>query len=67
MDTDILRQFEMFPRIELQPDDNVSDINQFVRTKVLSTINDGLLLDGVVDHALKAEICDVLCERSKGM
>jgi len=67
MDTDILRQFEMFPRIELQPDDNVSDINQFVGTKVQSTINDGLLLDGVVDHALKAEICDVLCERSKGM
>ena len=67
MDTDILRQFEMFPRIELQPDDNVSDINQFVGTKVQSTINDGLLLGGVVDHALKAEICDVLCERSKGM
>jgi len=67
MDTDILRQFEMFPRIELQPDDNFSDINQFVRTKVLGAINDRLLLGGVVDHALKAEICDVLCERSKGM
>jgi len=67
MDTEILRQFEMFPRIEMQPDDNVSDINQFVRTKVQSTIDDGLLLDGVVDYGLKAEICDVLCERSKGM
>ena len=67
MDTDILRQFEMFPRIELQPDDNVSDINQFVVTKVQSTINDRLLLDGDVNHALKAEICNVLCERSKGM
>ena len=67
MDTDILLQFAMFPKIELQPDDNVSDINQFVGTKVQSTIDDGQLLGGDVDHALKGEICDVLCERSKGM
>jgi len=31
MDTDILMQFAMFPRIELEPDDNVDDINRFVR------------------------------------
>ncbi|KAI5841657.1 hypothetical protein BZA05DRAFT_344843, partial [Tricharina praecox] len=67
MDIDILRQLEMFPRIDLQPDDNVGDINRFVETKVRGTIDDGLLLDGVVDRALNAEICDVLCERSKGM
>jgi len=67
MDTDILLQFAMFPKIELQPDDNVSDINQFVGTKVQSTIDDGQLLGGDVDHALKGEICDVLCQRSKGM
>jgi len=67
MDTDILRQFEMFPRIELQPDDNVSDINQFVETKVQSTIDDGLLLDGDVHRELKLEICNALCTRSKGM
>jgi len=67
MDTDILRQFEMFPRIELQPDDNVSDINQFVKTKVRSAINDGLLLDGIAGCELEVEICDALCRRSKGM
>jgi len=67
MDTDILRQFEMFPRIELQPDDNVSDINQFVGTKVHSTINDGLLLGGDVHRELELEICNALCTRSKGM
>ena len=67
MDTDILRQFEMFPRIELQPDDNVSDINQFVKTKVRSAINDRLLLDGTVSCELEVEICDALCRRSKGM
>ena len=58
MDTDILRQFETFPRIELQPN-NTSDINQFVKTKLQSTIDDRLLLDGDVPDNLKIEICDV--------
>jgi len=38
MDTDILVQFEMFPRTELEPDGNVDDINRFVKEKVQSTI-----------------------------
>ena len=67
MDIDILRQFETFPRIELQPDDNMGDINQFVKTKLQSTIDDRLLLDGDVPDELKVEICGVLCERSRGM
>ena len=67
MDTDILRQFETFPRIELQPDDNIGDINRFVETKLQSTIDDGQLLDGDVPGELKDEICDVLCKRSRGM
>jgi len=67
MDPDILRQLAMFPRIELQPDDNVNDIIRFVGSKVQSTIDEGLLLDGVVDRELQSEICDILCERSKGM
>ena len=67
MDTDILRQFETFPRIELQPDDNIGDINQFVKTKLQSTIDDGQLLDGSVSDGLKTEIRNVLCRRSKGM
>ena len=67
MDTDILRQFEQFPMIELQPDDNISDITQFVRTKIQSTIDDCKLLDGDVPDALKVEICDVLRKRSQGM
>ena len=67
MDPDILRQFEMFPRIELEPDDNIADIKQFVKTKLQSTIDDRLLLDGDVSDELKAEICDALCRRSRGM
>ena len=67
MDTDILRQFETFPRIELQPDDNIGDINRFVETKLQSTIDDGLLLEGDVTDKLKVEIFDVLCRRSRGM
>ena len=67
MDPDILRQFEMFPRIELNPDDNIGDINEFVKTKLQSTIDEGLLLEGDVPDRLKAKISDVLCKRSKGM
>jgi len=67
MDTDILLQFDMFPRIELQPDDNVSDINQFVETQVQSVIQEKKLLHGVVPNDLKDEICKVLRERSTGM
>ena len=64
---DIFRQFETFPRIELQPDDNIDDINWFVKAKLQSTINDGPLLDGDVPEKLKVEIFDVLCKRSRGM
>jgi len=67
MDTDILLQFEAFPRIELQPDDNVADINQFVTTTVQEAIEQEQLLHGDVTNELRDEICKVLCERSKGM
>jgi len=67
MDTDILMQFEMFPRIELEPDDNADDINRFVEEKIQAMIEGKQLLHGNVSDALKGEICQVLCERSKGM
>jgi len=67
MDIDILMQFEMFPRIELEPDDNIDDINRFVEEKVEGMIAQKRLLLGNVPKALKDEICEVLCERSKGM
>lgn len=67
MHPDIVRQFEIFPRIELQPDDNESDINKFVRTRVQSILDEGLLLGGNVDGELKAEIQNALCKRSRGM
>ena len=67
MDTDILMQFEMFPRIELEPDDIVDDINRFVEEKLQEMIERKRLLHGNVPNALKEEICQVLCERSKGM
>ncbi|KAF8416385.1 hypothetical protein EV426DRAFT_541365 [Tirmania nivea] len=66
MDVDILNQFENFPRIELQPDDNVSDINKFVLTKVQSSIKDRLLLHGDVSNEVKKEIYNILCQRCKG-
>jgi hypothetical protein len=67
MDVDIVRQFEMFPRIELQPDDNASDIERFIQEKIQTGIDDGELLDGAVGTDLKAEICNVLGVRSRGM
>ncbi|KAF8428797.1 hypothetical protein EV426DRAFT_527835, partial [Tirmania nivea] len=66
MDVDILNQFENFPRIELQPDDNVSDINKFVLAKVQSSIKDRLLLHGDVSNEVKKEIYNILCQRCKG-
>ncbi|KAI5786153.1 hypothetical protein FPQ18DRAFT_296304, partial [Pyronema domesticum] len=67
MNPEIVAQFKMFPRIELQPDDNISDINQFVKTRVKSTIVDSQLLSGDVSDELQVEICEMLCKRSKGM
>ena len=62
MDTDILRQFEKFPMIELQPGDNISNITRFVKTKVQSTIDDYKLLDGDVPDRLKDKICNIFCK-----
>ena len=67
MDVDIDRLFKMFPRIELQPDDNASDIVRFIKESVQTGIEDGELLDGAVDDNLYVEICKVLGERSRGM
>jgi len=67
MDTDILINLESFPRVELQPDNNVSDTNQFVESSIQSAIDDGRLLHGDVPSDLKLEICNVLRYRSKGM
>ena len=67
MDVDIALQFEMFPRIELQPDDNASDIERFIKESIQISIDDRELLDGAVDDDLKGEICKVLGERSRGM
>jgi len=67
MDVDVARQFEMFPRIELQPDDNASDIERFIKESIQTGIADGELLDGAVDGDLKTEIWKVLSERSRGM
>ena len=66
MDPDILAQFEIFPRIELQPEDIVYDINEFIRTKIENAIVDGLLLYGDVSIELKEEMYNVLHQRCKG-
>ena len=67
MDSDIPLQFERITRIELQPDDNAADINQFVEKTVQGVIDNGQLLRGDVPDDLKSEICDTLRMRSKGM
>jgi hypothetical protein len=67
IDPDILHQFQGDPKIELRSDDNFGDINQFINMRIESAINDGLLLHGDVRCELKFEICDALCQRSKGM
>jgi len=57
MDTDILMQFEMFPRIELEPEVNVDDIIRFVEEKVQGMIEGKQLLHGNVSNAPRDEIC----------
>ena len=67
MDTDILQQLEKFPMIELQPDDNIGDITQFVEVKVQGAIDEFQLLGGDVPDRLKVKICNALRKRSRGM
>ncbi|KAA8894567.1 hypothetical protein FN846DRAFT_999693 [Sphaerosporella brunnea] len=62
---DILRQFEMFPRISLQPEDNFGDIKEFIAEKLKSAITHHPLLH--ITEDLEREIYDVLCVRAKGM
>jgi hypothetical protein len=62
MNPEIVAQFKIFPRIELQPNDNVSDIDQFIKTRVKSAIDNRKLLSGEVSDKLKIEICEVLCK-----
>jgi len=64
MDTVVDLQFET--TLVLKPEDNENDINYFVRSKVRSMIDDGLLLDGIVDCGLETEIIDAVCARSMG-
>jgi len=66
-DPDILNQFSTFPRIDVQPDDHGSDINNFIHSEVERVVTDGQLLHGNVSDKLQLEICDVLGTRSTGM
>ena len=45
---DILRQFSIFPKIDVHPDDSASDIRRFINTKLESVIADEQLLFGKV-------------------
>jgi len=54
----------MFPKIELEPDDNVDDINRFVKETAQSAIERKQLLDGNVPNERKYA---KFSARSKGM
>jgi hypothetical protein len=66
-DVDIVRQFEIFPKIDVQPDDNEDDINEFITKRVASVVSERQLLDGKVNCDFEKEICKVLRTRSRGM
>jgi len=66
-DPDIVLQFSIFPRIDVQPDDNASDIHKFIISRMKTVIADQRLLFGRVSNELASEICDTLCTRSTGM
>ncbi|KAF8541975.1 hypothetical protein BDD12DRAFT_775371, partial [Trichophaea hybrida] len=66
-DPDILQQFSMFPRIDVQPEDNSSDIDDFIKSKLKHAVDDSQMLHGDVSNTLQDEIFDVLRTRSKGM
>ncbi|KAI5841599.1 hypothetical protein BZA05DRAFT_318976, partial [Tricharina praecox] len=67
MDPDIPLLFHKVTMIELQPSDSVRDITRFVEEKVQSAIDDKQLLLGNAGGELKAEICNILRHRCKGM
>jgi len=45
---DILRQFSIFPKIDVHPDDSASDIRRFINTQLESVVADEQLLFGKV-------------------
>ncbi|KAI5776308.1 hypothetical protein EDC01DRAFT_625555, partial [Geopyxis carbonaria] len=66
-DPDIVIPLGSFPRIELEPDDNAGDINEFINERLDSVIDDQQLLFGHVSDHLKEDMRETLCHRSKGM
>jgi len=66
-DPDILSQFNMFPWIVMDPNDNTCDINRFIKTKLEVAIADGRLLSGHVSEKLLLDIYNVLSSRSRRM
>lgn len=66
-DPDILTQLGSFPRIDIQPDDQASDISNFIKSRIGRIIADKELLRGNVGDKLQLEIREVLVTRSQGM
>lgn len=66
-DPDILSQFNMFPRIVMDPNDNTCDINRFIKTKLEVAIADERLLSGHISEKLLLDIYNVLSSRSRRM
>lgn len=65
MDVGTARQFEIFPKLELQPGGNDHDIPRFIKETIQTSAEGGQLLDGAVDDGLREEI-NALSKQSRG-
>ncbi|KAF8244370.1 hypothetical protein K440DRAFT_558938, partial [Wilcoxina mikolae CBS 423.85] len=66
-DPDILKQFHMFPKINVGPEDNEGDMNSFIRSQIKRAVKYSRLLDDNTGTMLQDEICNVLSTRAKGL
>ncbi|KAI5814913.1 hypothetical protein BZA77DRAFT_317793 [Pyronema omphalodes] len=67
IDPKIVAQFQIFPLIVLEPEDNTDDIKVFVENRVKRAIDDRKLLKGEVSSRLKLQICEVITGLCQGM
>jgi hypothetical protein len=66
-DRDITRVLEGMPNVYIKAQDNSRDIERFVIEEIDRKIQDGELLNGIVEEDLKSRIIKTLCDKADGM
>lgn len=66
-DNDIVRRLEGVPNLWIEAKDNRNDIQTFVEREVARCIEQGDLLNGVVDNEMRTRITETLIDKAQGM